>query len=324
LFPGSFKPTPCHHFIKLLSEKGLMLRNYTQNIDMLERIANVPQDLLVEAHGSFHMARCVGYSKKIIPGKPNVGTEAVEEYFKKINLSDADDGSREETSANSYESIESTTNSRSFQPLDAAMADPETVIDIDRMDKGEVISQNSIDINRINIESSNNLPPILDAEDSQSVDSDHLYEHIAGCEKLYEIDEFKMSLDTSTPICSDCQGYIKPDIVFFGEQLPRRFHDLKKSDFSTCDALIVIGTSLKVEPFCHLIDRVGKKVPRLLINREIAGVSEFFPEIGFDFSGEHQKYFRDAHYLGTCDDGVLQLCKLMGWEDDLKRLSNPI
>lgn len=30
LYPGSFKPTVCHYFIRLLSEKGLLLRHYTQ------------------------------------------------------------------------------------------------------------------------------------------------------------------------------------------------------------------------------------------------------------------------------------------------------
>jgi NAD-dependent SIR2 family protein deacetylase len=30
-----------HYFIRLLHEKGLLLRNYTQNIDTLERIASL-------------------------------------------------------------------------------------------------------------------------------------------------------------------------------------------------------------------------------------------------------------------------------------------
>ncbi len=30
LYPGKFKPTPCHYFIKLLAEKGLLQRAYTQ------------------------------------------------------------------------------------------------------------------------------------------------------------------------------------------------------------------------------------------------------------------------------------------------------
>lgn len=30
LYPGNFKPTPVHYFIRLLHDKGLLLRNYTQ------------------------------------------------------------------------------------------------------------------------------------------------------------------------------------------------------------------------------------------------------------------------------------------------------
>ena len=33
---ANVKPTIAHHFIKLLSDKGVLLRNYTQNIDMLQ------------------------------------------------------------------------------------------------------------------------------------------------------------------------------------------------------------------------------------------------------------------------------------------------
>ena len=67
-------------------------------------------------------------------------------------------------------------------------------------------------------------------------------------------------------------GLVKPDIVFFGESLPPRFFKLMKADFPLCDLLIVMGTSLVVHPFASLIDAVAESVPRLLINREPAGV----------------------------------------------------
>ena len=37
LYPGRYQPNPVHHFVRLLQEKGVLLRNYTQNIDGLER-----------------------------------------------------------------------------------------------------------------------------------------------------------------------------------------------------------------------------------------------------------------------------------------------
>ncbi|XP_078039377.1 sirtuin 2 isoform X2 [Augochlora pura] len=59
LLPDGFKPTPCHYFIRLLWQKGLLLRHYTQNIDTLERTAGLPPEKLVEAHGTFHTGQCL-------------------------------------------------------------------------------------------------------------------------------------------------------------------------------------------------------------------------------------------------------------------------
>lgn len=64
LYPGSFKPTVCHYFIRLLCEKGLLLRHYTQNIDTLERVAGIPSEKLVEAHGTFHTGHCLECRKE--------------------------------------------------------------------------------------------------------------------------------------------------------------------------------------------------------------------------------------------------------------------
>lgn len=73
LFPGSFKPTVCHYFIKLLADKGMLLRHYTQNIDTLERVAGVPEDKIVEAHGTFYTGHCLHcrhqYSLEWMKGK---------------------------------------------------------------------------------------------------------------------------------------------------------------------------------------------------------------------------------------------------------------
>lgn len=59
LLPEGFKPTLSHYFVRLLWEKGLLLRHYTQNIDTLERVAGLPNDKLVEAHGTFHTGHCL-------------------------------------------------------------------------------------------------------------------------------------------------------------------------------------------------------------------------------------------------------------------------
>ncbi|XP_072906100.1 NAD-dependent protein deacetylase sirtuin-3, mitochondrial isoform X6 [Hemitrygon akajei] len=58
LYPGHCKPNYTHYFVRLLHQKGLLLRMYTQNIDGLERRAGIPPEKLVEAHGTFSTATC--------------------------------------------------------------------------------------------------------------------------------------------------------------------------------------------------------------------------------------------------------------------------
>ena len=59
LYPGTYKPTLTHTFMRLLQDKGILLRCFTQNIDTLERMAGVTEDNIVEAHGSFATAGCI-------------------------------------------------------------------------------------------------------------------------------------------------------------------------------------------------------------------------------------------------------------------------
>ncbi|XP_050716093.1 NAD-dependent protein deacetylase sirtuin-3, mitochondrial-like isoform X3 [Eriocheir sinensis] len=59
LYPGvNYKPNAAHHFLKLLHDEGKLQMVYTQNIDGLERLAGIPEEKLVEAHGSFATASC--------------------------------------------------------------------------------------------------------------------------------------------------------------------------------------------------------------------------------------------------------------------------
>jgi NAD-dependent deacetylase sirtuin 2 len=61
---GKFVPTAAHHFIKLLEDKGILLRHYTQNIDGLDEAAGVSSEKLVCAHGSLKTAHCVKCNKE--------------------------------------------------------------------------------------------------------------------------------------------------------------------------------------------------------------------------------------------------------------------
>ena len=56
LWPGNYEPTASHRFVKMLHDKGMLLRCYTQNIDSLESAAGVPAEKVVAAHGNFDSA----------------------------------------------------------------------------------------------------------------------------------------------------------------------------------------------------------------------------------------------------------------------------
>ncbi|KAM3654722.1 NAD-dependent protein deacetylase sirtuin-2 isoform 1-T1 [Ammospiza maritima maritima] len=205
LYPGQFKPTVCHYFMRLLQDKGLLLRCYTQNIDTLERVAGLDPELLVEAHGTFFTSHCLR----------------------------------------------------------------------------------------------------------------------ASCRQSYSLAWMRERIFSSlVPKCEKCQGLVKPDIVFFGENLPSRFFALLESDFGKVDLLLIMGTSLQVQPFASLISRVPTNTPRLLINKEKTGQSDPLMSLmgfgGMDFDSD--KAYRDVAWLGDCDSGCLALAELLGWKEELEEL----
>lgn len=209
LYPGQFKPTVCHYFIRLLKEKGLLLRCYTQNIDTLERVAGLEPEDLVEAHGTFYTSHCIS-------------------------------------------------------PL---------------------------------------------------------------CRREYSLSWMKEKIFSEvTPKCEKCHNVVKPDIVFFGENLPARFFSCMQSDFLKVDLLLIMGTSLQVQPFASLISKAPLSTPRLLINKEKTGQTDPFLGMmmglggGMDF--DSKKAYRDVAWLGDCDQGCLALADLLGWK--VRNLGHPI
>lgn len=114
--------------------------------------------------------------------------------------------------------------------------------------------------------------------------------------------------------CEKCSSPVKPDVVFFGDALPDIFMDNIHKDMDECDLLIVMGTSLLVDPVASIPKWVGPDTPRLLINRELVGA--------FLGGGGIQSKKRDVFAQGDCDDGVRRLCKLIGedWATELEVL----
>lgn len=229
LYPGQFDGTDCHYFVRLLHEKGLLLRCFTQNIDTLEVSAGIPEDKVVFAHGSFATASC------ILCSAPHTRDWVKEEIF--------------------ADRIP-----RCSKCVDPALEKPAT-----RFQAAAAAGPNAV----------------------------------------------------KTP-----GGLVKPNIVFFGENLPDRFFDLAKSDLPQADLLIVMGTSLTVFPFAGLIGKVGVHTPRVLINRDPVGAATpmmlMRGHLGFDFGGN--KNTRDVPLLGDCQDTVRALIQKLGWEEDFNAL----
>uniref|UniRef100_A0AAY5EV79 NAD-dependent protein deacetylase n=1 Tax=Electrophorus electricus TaxID=8005 RepID=A0AAY5EV79_ELEEL len=204
LYPGQFKPTLCHYFIRMLKDKGILKRCYSQNIDTLERVAGLEGEDLIEAHGTFHTSHCVSQF----------------------------------------------------------------------------------------------------------------------CSKEYSMAWMKGAHPHFTLRCT--QTAPLRDIVFFGENLPSRFFTSIKNDFPNCDLLIIMGTSLQVQPFASLVSRVPKNCPRVLINMEKTGQVQLFAAGLLGFGGgldfDSDGAYRDVVYLSTCDDGCMALADLLGWKAELEEL----
>ncbi|XP_076114799.1 uncharacterized protein LOC143082818 isoform X1 [Mytilus galloprovincialis] len=191
LYPsGKYRPNYIHYFLRMLYDKGKLLRMYTQNIDGLERLAGLPPEKLVEAHGTFSWATCT------ICGSKKEGSEVKESIFK------------------------------------------------DRLPK---------------------------------------------CGKR------------------GCPGIVKPDIVFFGEDLPQRFY-LYLRDMLQTDLVIVMGTSLEVQPFAGIIDTVKYGVPRVLFNWNAVGPFK------------NGKRSQDVVASGDLIGSVQKFAGITGWKSEIEQL----
>lgn len=136
---------------------------------------------------------------------------------------------------------------------------------------------------------------------------------------------------------------IKPDIVFYGQRLPTVFFEKSEEDFPQCDLLIVIGTSLVVQPFAGLVNEVKANVPRILINRERTGeflkydkylnmrtgCTEKCNERDIFLKGKLFIYaikvlfiFNHFSCIGDSDSIIMDMAEKLNWKEDLNKLIN--
>lgn len=81
------------------------------------------------------------------------------------------------------------------------------------------------------------------------------------------------------PVCLNCGGMLKPDVVFFGENVPRARYETARAALLASDALLVVGSSLMVYSgyrFARMAHEAG--LPIAILNRgrtradELAGL----------------------------------------------------
>jgi NAD-dependent SIR2 family protein deacetylase len=109
--------------------------------------------------------------------------------------------------------------------------------------------------------------------------------------------------------CNDNKSFMKPDIVFFGEPLPREFGENVLKDCRQCDLLIVMGSSLRVQPVAlipKIIAEINPEVPQILINKELI----------------YEPHEWDYALLGDLDQNVQMICDRLQW--DLSMVENDI
>ncbi|ODV97238.1 hypothetical protein PACTADRAFT_39531, partial [Pachysolen tannophilus NRRL Y-2460] len=209
ILPPEHAFTPLHGFIRLLQDKGKLLRNYTQNIDNLESNVGIDADKLIQCHGSFATATCITCGFKV-PG---------ETIFKEIRAQEVP------------------------------------------------------------------ICPWCKTKRFKLLKEIELEEDLNGSASAWKT------------MFSKSFGVMKPDITFFGEALPERFHTSIKKDISECDLLICIGTSLKVAPVSEIVNMIPEEVPQVLINKDLVGHCEF-----------------DLSLLGYCDQVIVYLSEKLGWK----------
>jgi NAD-dependent SIR2 family protein deacetylase len=72
------------------------------------------------------------------------------------------------------------------------------------------------------------------------------------------------------PACTHCGGILKPDVVFFGESVPRERVTAAMEAVERADAVLVIGSSLMVYSgyrFAHAASKAGKPIAAVNLGR---------------------------------------------------------
>ncbi len=89
------------------------------------------------------------------------------------------------------------------------------------------------------------------------------------CGRKYTFEETRNRLFSSDYPHCDCGSLLRPDIVFYGEGLDSTILNKAYSSFEKCDLVIVLGTSLVVNPVAqlpYLASQSGSRI--VIVNRD--------------------------------------------------------
>jgi len=122
--------------------------------------------------------------------------------------------------------------------------------------------------------------------------------HCANCDIPIDIKFINEGIEKGEIYyCPKCGGPCKPNVVFYGEEIPKRFSE-KLEECKDIDLIIIMGTSLKVSPFANIPYLTNPYASKLLFNMEKVG------QFGYDYLQN------DAIFLhGKTDEKVIQFLK---------------
>lgn len=114
-----------------------------------------------------------------------------------------------------------------------------------------------------------NIDGLHQAAGSREVLELHGSVHRNYCQRCGKLFDAKYVLDsTNIPLCDECKGEIKPDVVLYEEVLDNEIMTKSIRYIAGADMLIIGGTSLAVYPAAGLIDYYrGNKL--VLINKSV-------------------------------------------------------
>ena len=132
--------------------------------------------------------------------------------------------------------------------------------------------------------------------------------HCANCNNSIDIKLINKGIQKrQVYYCPKCKGPCKPNVVFYGEKLPKRFYE-KADECKDVDLIIIMGTSLKVHPFASLPSLTNRNAYVMVFNMEEVGEFNYY-----DLSKD------SIFILGKTDQNIIKFLKDINWYDEFAR-----